>query len=260
VRTNTLIGFYLDSMEEATRVLQILAQEWRANPIDPESSDLCLVAKTNDITEVRRLLEKGISPNCMFHLCGPTPVWCAATAGNLEMLKLLHAHGADMNYPGIRERPIHAATFGNHFKLLKWLLDNGADVNAQNTDGNTALHICAMYGMSKPLKLLLDRGANLELTEKNGWTPLMHILSTIEDDMYYRTHGSNEKYIQTLELLLNAGANVPANMDFLEDPEKVEENEQIKELLGRYQMPGPKRAEKPPKKKEKNQETVRAEK
>src|SRR5262252_6969703 len=65
---------------------------------------------------------------------------------------------------------LHAAAFGN-FQTLKLLLDGGADVNAHNDFGATAL----LWAARDPDKaqLLIERGANVNVQSKQGRTPLM---------------------------------------------------------------------------------------
>ena len=48
------------------------------------------------------------------------------------------------------------------------LLDNGANIDAQDSDGKTALHRAAQYGLDSIANLLVERGTNIFLhTTKN---------------------------------------------------------------------------------------------
>lgn len=53
------------------------------------------------------------------------------------------------------------------------LLDKGADVNAKNNFGNTALLIASGNGQAEVVKLLLDRGAAVNLGNNQNVTPLL---------------------------------------------------------------------------------------
>ena len=66
----------------------------------------------------------------------------------------------------------HAARDGD-VRLLSELLDAGADVNAQHTDGWTALMTAALYDRPEVIALLLCRGAEAALQNDAGWTALL---------------------------------------------------------------------------------------
>lgn len=67
---------------------------------------------------------------------------------------------------------IFATYFGASPILIDQLIKHGADVNAQNDRGITALHLAAGAGNEPLVALLLVRGANRDLATKSGYTPL----------------------------------------------------------------------------------------
>jgi len=71
----------------------------------------------------------------------------------------------------------HAAG-NNNVKRLSELLELGVDVNQIDTDtGNTALHMACTKGQKHALFFLVDEGADIEAQNKKGSTPL-HLLVT----------------------------------------------------------------------------------
>ena len=46
------------------------------------------------------------------------------------------------------------------------------DINAQNSNDDTALHQCSYYGYLEICTMLIEHGAILDLKNKNGQTPL----------------------------------------------------------------------------------------
>ncbi len=71
-------------------------------------------------------------------------------------------------------------------KSLKLLLKAGADVNAKNQYGKTALHYAAEAGNSLNVKALLDGGADKNIKDLEGRTPLDYaIKSGCHDCMQY---------------------------------------------------------------------------
>jgi ankyrin repeat protein len=55
----------------------------------------------------------------------------------------------------------------------KALLEQGADVNGQDGDGLSPLHMAVCRGSREFVELLIDKGADLEITDRHGITPLM---------------------------------------------------------------------------------------
>ena len=56
--------------------------------------------------------------------------------------------------------------------LLQLLLDNGAEVNATDDEGETPLHEAALTGIPQNVRLLLAAGANPQCRNNSGYTPL----------------------------------------------------------------------------------------
>ena len=56
--------------------------------------------------------------------------------------------------------------------LLELLVKNGADVNARDNTGSTALMMASYEGNVDVVKMLLENGADLNATEKSGKTAL----------------------------------------------------------------------------------------
>jgi ankyrin repeat protein len=63
---------------------------------------------------------------------------------------------------------------GNERRLetIKLALQQGADVNAANEAGDTALHLAAARGSDEIIQLLVEKGAKLDVKNKLGQTPL----------------------------------------------------------------------------------------
>ncbi|BCS83611.1 putative ankyrin repeat protein [Cotonvirus japonicus] len=85
-------------------------------------------------------------------------------------------------------------------KLIKLLLECGANVNIQNNDGKTALMLLVKYSENNldVIKLLLDNGADVNIKENSGWTALMSI-SVFHDKLHY---------VDVIKLLLEYNAEI----------------------------------------------------
>ncbi len=57
-------------------------------------------------------------------------------------------------------------------KVLRMLLDAGADVNAADKHGVTPIYKAAESRSAKAVRMLLDAGADVRAADKHGVTPL----------------------------------------------------------------------------------------
>ena len=111
---------------------------------------------------------------------GATPFLRAAQSGDLVLMKLLLEHGADPSIAtdhnvtplmvasgiGWVEGVTYEWSPQQTYDTVKFLLEHGADVNAQDTlDGRTALMGAAHKGRDDVIQLLVDHGADLSLRD-----------------------------------------------------------------------------------------------
>lgn len=149
----------------------------------------------------------------------------AAYIGRLDKVKELVAGGADVNlghnqldesiikglsavYPEAAEEksthradtPLHRAVQGGHADVVDCLLSAGADLEAQDVEGRTALHEAAYLGFTEIAKTLIAHGANVNAVAGTSWrygdTPLQ-----------MAAHGG---HTATVALLVAHGADVSA--------------------------------------------------
>ena len=120
---------------------------------------------------------------------GTTAFLRAAKAGDLPAMKLLLEHGADPLLAPTRNgiSPLMAAaglgtseedttgrqkTQAQAIEAIQLLLDRGLDIDAQASDGQTAVHGAAMQGYDDVIRFLAAKGARLDTPDKDGFTPL----------------------------------------------------------------------------------------
>jgi uncharacterized protein len=112
-----------------------------------------LAAKSADVPLLRVLLEQGADPSIKTNN-NTTPLMVAAGVG-------IWAPGEN---PGTHEEALAA---------VKLILEVGADVNAIDDNGDTALHGAVYRGGAIPvIQLLADKGAKLNVVNKKGWMPV----------------------------------------------------------------------------------------
>ncbi|KAF4633629.1 hypothetical protein G7Y89_g4494 [Cudoniella acicularis] len=96
------------------------------------------------------------------------------------------------------ETPLHWAAIHHQGDFLKYLIEQGADLNAVEKDGKTTLHIVIYNGDEESIKVLLSSRTTIDLNIKDsqGWTPLRWAAAFGQLDV--------------VEMLLSAGAEVDA--------------------------------------------------
>ena len=100
----------------------------------------------------------------------------------------------------IAESPVADAAMRGDTETVRALLRDGADVNAAQGDGMTAIHWSAINGDAELMRVLLYAGANADATTRlGGYTPL-HL-------------ASNEGGGEAVTVLLEAGSNPAAITD-----------------------------------------------
>lgn len=66
---------------------------------------------------------------------------------------------------------LHQACLGGELRAVAYLLDAGADIEAQNLAGQTPLHVACQFDNARLAELLLSRGADLMALDEDGRTP-----------------------------------------------------------------------------------------
>jgi ankyrin repeat protein len=105
---------------------------------------------------------------------GYQPLGLASFFGRTETAQYLIMHGAEVNSPSVNETrvmPLHSAAAGRHLDVVRLLLANGADVNAEQQGGFTALHAAAQNGQVEMIQLLLANGAKVDTLTFDRKTP-----------------------------------------------------------------------------------------
>ena len=130
---------------------------------DQSELDLFEAAAVGDVELLRRLLDAGADPNA-FAPDGVTPLTLASFFKRSDAVRLLLDRGADVHLRARHEEfqvlPIHsAAADGGSPEIVGMLLDAGADPNAEQPGGFTALGAARQEGNDELERLLLERGA-----------------------------------------------------------------------------------------------------
>ncbi|XP_064484088.1 uncharacterized protein LOC135396822 [Ornithodoros turicata] len=129
---------------------------------------------------------------------GRTAAHCGAAKGQLETLRILAQHGANLYVRNIRgDLPLHEAVQSGRKDLVQWLLDlQPSTANAPNNNGRTALHVAAVTNNVEICKVLMDRGADVNPVMRSSKG---HLLTPLDASLqrgnrgcakYLRLHGA----------------------------------------------------------------------
>lgn len=161
-----------------------------------------IVAALNNRLEIAKtLIAQGADVN-LHEVGGMSALGEAVRGGHTKMAALLLDHGADPNIKmagqldvgAFKERsPLMIAASNGFYAIAQALIMKGANVNAKDERGNTALSLAAKADQVEIAQLLLDAKASPETEVESGFTPLA--LAAMEGNM------------ELVELLLRAGAN-----------------------------------------------------
>lgn len=108
---------------------------------DDPGAQMATAIDSGSVAAVRRLLDGGMSPNILVY----------------------------------DEPAMQYAIWGDHYYVVKLLVDRGADVNSTGEDGFTSLMGAALVGNIRIAKFLLDKGADIDAVDKTyGLTVLQN--------------------------------------------------------------------------------------
>jgi ankyrin len=190
---------------------------------------------------VKMMLEHGANPNLQIKIvpplrslrddrgpdavlqAGTTPLARAAKGGDVEVVKLLLAHGANPTLPTVqgvtpmmmaagtgysgRDSRGRYQTEEQAIEITQMLLDAGADINHRANDGGTALHGAAGRGRNQLINLLVSHKADPSIKDARGRTPA-DVANGVGGGAFGR--GPAEKHPETAALLQKLTADTGA--------------------------------------------------
>jgi ankyrin repeat protein len=119
------------------------------------TTPLARAAKSNDLVLMRMLLDAGADPTLT--LKDRTTVAMIAAAGGT----VVGAYAVGI--------PV---TEASSLEAIRLCMEHGVDINAFNTNGQTAVHAAVNRGAPSVVKYLAENGAKLDMKDKQGRTPL----------------------------------------------------------------------------------------
>ncbi|CAF0707847.1 unnamed protein product [Brachionus calyciflorus] len=187
-----------------------LIESGQVDPNIPDRENVYLLhwaAINNRLDIAKYLINLGVNIDSIGGELQTSPLNWAARSGHVQMCILLMQNGADPNLYDVEGfSTIHVASMFGHSNVVAYLLvkeidadmpdKNGAtalmfaaqrihsrdpaqllitfnaNLNAQDSKGNTALHYCVAFNNATVMDILLKKGASLNVVNKKGQTPI----------------------------------------------------------------------------------------
>ena len=131
-----------------------------------------------------------------------TPLWCAAVANKLEVVKTLIKHNGDVNATSDTEStPVRSACYMTNIDVVRYLVENGANLHKANMNGGTCL-INSVQSVDL-CRYLISKSANVNAQDNSGNLALHYAI--------------REGRMETVKLLLKHGSDTYVLNDFGDD-------------------------------------------
>ena len=130
----------------------------------------------NNERMMQYLLDRGATVDIVRANDGRTPLADAADRGRTDIVKLLLAHGADMNtLDKAGNTPLVMPIKNGHSEIVRLLLQAGARTDfVDPVHGRNLLHLAAISGHLEILRDLLDAGVDVHRLDNHDRSPLFY--------------------------------------------------------------------------------------
>ena len=173
--------------------------------------------------EQNDILQLFLDADCSSVLSGkaPVPLLFAAYKNNIQMLELLLRYGADVNAKDqIGRTALFWAAANNSEAMTMMLLAKAPEIDACTADGTTPLHMAAESSSPNVLKQLIEHGACMSSKRKsaekssNYWNRMSRIGELTNCDGRTPLHQAVSRgCFFNVQLLIEAGADIIAKDD-----------------------------------------------
>jgi ankyrin repeat protein len=160
---------------DSTTVKKMISAGYPVNKTDKfHNTALHYAARSGNIEMMQLLLKHGAKINFQGEEYY-TPLLYAAWRGPISSCRYLIKKGCDLRAQGLGDvSALNLATERNSVELVKFFLKHGIKVN--NGRGGwtgTPLHSAADFNSYEAAKLLIENGADVNAENEHGWTPLI---------------------------------------------------------------------------------------
>ena len=212
-KTPLTYAIELRSLDIAKLLVEAGAEINAREPVGNARQALHIAVDVADAEFIKFLIDRGADINGQDG-CGSTPVIVASFHGRLEAVQVLSSYRANLLCQDFVGRTaLHRAAEGQNENVIRFLVNNGADIDVCDKFGWTAIYHSIMFHHFNTIRVLLECGASLEGVDINNRSPLTlacnrlcppNIKVCLSFDPYYTSKTQSHKlsYIPYLVALL----------------------------------------------------------
>jgi ankyrin repeat protein len=158
--------------DDVSEVQSLIKAGVSPNTLDPKGNPMLIVAIRDKSIKVADLLITNPATDVnLTNKSGENPLMMASIEGELPLVEtLVLKKKADVNKPGWA--PLHYACTTGKLSVAQFLVANGAMVNALSPSETTPLMMAVSSGNDQLIKFLLDNGADLRMRNHEGYSAI----------------------------------------------------------------------------------------
>ena len=155
--------------DDEDKIKECIANGVDVNKVYERTTPLLLALDLRETRIVEILLKAGADPNKNYGNLYP------AIESSSRHIKVLLEYGVDLN---IKDRERKKPAFFKFLNFMDaedipFFIKHGVDINLATDEGITFLHFASRFGMDDHIKVLVENGANINAYDREGKTALM---------------------------------------------------------------------------------------
>lgn len=130
---------------------------------------------------------------------------------NWDMARLYLSKGADINCDNCSHdnlTPLMNRSANLLIEDVKFLIENGANINQQNANGITSLMLASRAWSTETITLLVENGADASLKDRNGNDALFYLMNVYGLGQGWWVANNGDQFISLVRYLLSKGSSI----------------------------------------------------